>query len=91
MQEQGAELDSSVEFTPELLSDRLSKVLLYPRFGATLLMSFALGALLLAAVGLHGVLAQIVSADPRIRRAPCSGSANSRLAGWWYGRADFQF
>jgi predicted lysophospholipase L1 biosynthesis ABC-type transport system permease subunit len=57
-----AVLDSSVETNePELLSDRLSKSLLYPRFRAALLVWFGLSALLLAAVGLHGVLAQLIA------------------------------
>jgi putative ABC transport system permease protein len=55
-------LDGSVETNePELLSDRLSKSLLYPRFRAALLVWFGLSALLLAAVGLHGVLAQLIA------------------------------
>jgi putative ABC transport system permease protein len=62
IQKQVAALDSSVETKePELLSDRLSKSLLYPRFRAVLLACFGLSALLLAAVGLHGVLAQLVA------------------------------
>jgi putative ABC transport system permease protein len=61
MQKLGTDLDSTVEFMPGLLSDRLSKVLLYPSFRAGLLVSFGLGALLLAALGLHGVLSQIVA------------------------------
>ena len=61
MQKLGMQLDSTVEFTPGLLSDRLSKELLYPSFRAHLLMCFGLGALLLASVGLHGVLSQLVA------------------------------
>jgi predicted permease len=62
IQKQVAALDSSAEVKePELLADRLSKALLYPRFRAELLVCFGLGALLLAAVGLHGVLSQLVS------------------------------
>jgi predicted permease len=57
-----AALDSSVETNePELLSDRLSKSLLYPRFRAALLVWFGLSALFLAGVGLHGVLAQLIA------------------------------
>jgi ABC-type antimicrobial peptide transport system permease subunit len=36
-------------------------MLAYPRFRALLLIAFSVGALLLAAVGLHGVIAQLVS------------------------------
>jgi putative ABC transport system permease protein len=45
----------------ETLTARLSKTLAYPRFRATVLGFFALGALLLSAVGLHGVLSQLVA------------------------------
>ena len=45
----------------EPLQARLGRVLAYPRFRATVLAAFALGALLLAAVGLHGVLSQLVA------------------------------
>lgn len=40
---------------------RLNAMLAYPRFRALLLIAFGVGALLLAAVGLHGVIAQLVS------------------------------
>jgi predicted permease len=46
---------------PELLTSRLSRILAYPRFRAVILSFFAAAALLLAAVGLHGVLSQLVS------------------------------
>jgi len=45
----------------EALQARLARILAYPRFRATVLGFFAVGALLLAAVGLHGVLSQLVS------------------------------
>ena len=45
----------------EPLSARLSKTLAYPRFRAAILAFFAAGALLLSAVGLHGVLSQLVA------------------------------
>ncbi len=40
---------------------RLNSMLAYSRFRAVLLIAFGIGALLLSAVGLHGVIAQIVS------------------------------
>jgi putative ABC transport system permease protein len=61
IQNAAATLDSTVIVKSELVNDRLARVLLYPRFRAGVLMSFGLGALLLAAVGLHGVLSQLVS------------------------------
>ncbi len=45
----------------ETLSSRLSKKLAYPRFRANVLAFFALSALILSAVGLHGVLSQLVA------------------------------
>jgi putative ABC transport system permease protein len=45
----------------ETLSSRLSKKLAYPRFRATVLAFFALSALILSAVGLQGVLSQLVA------------------------------
>jgi hypothetical protein len=42
-------------------SQRLNAMLAYPRFRMLLLIAFGAGALLLAAVGLHGVIAQLVS------------------------------
>ena len=62
IQRQIAALDSSIPIGDvELLNSRLSKKLAYPRFRAVVLTSFALGAMLLAAVGLHGVLSQFVA------------------------------
>jgi putative ABC transport system permease protein len=45
----------------ETLPSRLAKVLAYPRFRAAVLAFFALGALVLSTVGLHGVLSQLVA------------------------------
>ena len=45
----------------EAMRERLAKFMAYPRFRAALLSVFAGIALLLAAVGLHGVLGQLVS------------------------------
>jgi putative ABC transport system permease protein len=45
----------------ESLDSRLSKTLAYPRFRATVLALCAFGALILSAVGLHGVLSQLVA------------------------------
>jgi predicted permease len=45
----------------ETMDDRLGKVFAYPRFRAGLLNGFALFAVLLAAIGLHGVLRQFVT------------------------------
>jgi putative ABC transport system permease protein len=44
----------------EVLSERLSKMTVYPRFRAMLLAVFGAGALLFAAVGVYGVVAQVV-------------------------------
>ena len=49
----------------EALSSRVSKLMAYPDFRAAVLSFFAISALLLSAVGLHGVLMQIV-----VRRTP---------------------
>ncbi|HVQ64236.1 MAG TPA: FtsX-like permease family protein, partial [Terriglobia bacterium] len=49
----------------ETLSSRVSKLMAYPNFRALVLSFFATSALLLSAVGLHGVLMQIVA-----RRTP---------------------
>jgi len=45
----------------EVLSDRLAAMMVYPRFRAVLLMVFGAGALLLAAVGVYGVVTQSVA------------------------------
>jgi predicted permease len=45
----------------EPLASRLNRTLAYPRFRAMVLAMFALGALMLAAVGLHGVLSHMVT------------------------------
>jgi putative ABC transport system permease protein len=45
----------------EALSSRLAKALAYPRFRAMVFGFFALAALILSAVGLHGVLSQLVA------------------------------
>ncbi len=55
-------LDSDIPLgDPQTLQQRFSKVLAYPRFRALLLGAFAGLALLLACVGLYGVLAQFVA------------------------------
>ncbi len=62
IQREVAALDSAIpinEVVP-LLSE-LSRVLAYPRFRAVVLGFFALAAMSLSAVGLHGVLSQLVS------------------------------
>jgi putative ABC transport system permease protein len=62
LQKQVSALDPSVQVEEgELLAARLEKMLAYPRFRAMLLACFAAGALLLASVGLHGVLLQLVA------------------------------
>ncbi len=45
----------------EALGARLAKTLAYPRFRAAVFAFFALGALILSAVGLHGVLSQLAA------------------------------
>jgi putative ABC transport system permease protein len=62
IQKQIAAVDSAIPMNDvEMLSARLAKTLAYPRFRAVVLAFFAVGALLLSAVGLHGVLAQLVA------------------------------
>ncbi len=57
-----AAADSGVPVNdPEDLTSRVAAVLAYPRFRASVLSLFAIGALLLAAVGLHGVISQLVT------------------------------
>jgi putative ABC transport system permease protein len=61
IQRQVAALDPSIPINDvESLQSRVAKTLAYPRFRAMVLAFFALGALLLSAVGLHGVLSQLV-------------------------------
>jgi putative ABC transport system permease protein len=56
-----AALDPSIPINDvESLQSRVAKTLAYPRFRAMVLAFFAIGALLLSAVGLHGVLSQLV-------------------------------
>ena len=62
IQKQIAAVDSAIPMNDVgMLSARLAKTLAYPRFRAVVLTFFAVGALLLSAVGLHGVLAQLVA------------------------------
>ena len=64
----------------EPLASRLSKILAYPRFRAMMLASFALGALLLSAVGLHGVLSQFVAQrTPELGVRRAVGAQNHHL------------
>lgn len=61
MRKQILDLDSNVPVgDSQTLQQRFSKVLAYPRFRALLVGAFAGLALLLACVGLYGVLAQFV-------------------------------
>ncbi len=62
VQRQIAALDPTVPVSDvETLGLRISRILAYPRFRAALLGTFAGFALLLASVGLYGVLAQLVA------------------------------
>lgn len=62
VRKQTLDVDSNVPIgDPQTLQQRFSKVLAYPRFRALLLGAFAGLALLLACVGLYGVLAQFVA------------------------------
>ncbi len=62
IQKQIAALDSSVPVGQvETMNGRLSRVLAYPRFRAMVLGTFASLALLLAAVGLYGVLSNLAA------------------------------
>jgi predicted permease len=66
IQQQLEQLDSSVPINDVApIAVDISKTLAYPRFRALVLGFFALAALLLSAVGLHGVLSQLVT-----RRTP---------------------
>lgn len=62
VQRQVTALDANVPaYNTETLWSRLGEVLSYPRFRAVLTAAFAAFALLLAVIGLHGVLAQFVA------------------------------
>jgi putative ABC transport system permease protein len=62
IQREIAKLDSNAVLQEaDVLSDRLAGMMIYPRFRAMLLMLFGAVAVLLAAVGVYGVLAQLVS------------------------------
>jgi putative ABC transport system permease protein len=62
IQRQIAAVDSSIPMNEvEVLTARVAKTLAYPRFRAMVLALFAIGALVLSAVGLHGVLSQLVA------------------------------
>jgi putative ABC transport system permease protein len=68
-----ATMDPGVPLTTlDAMESRLAKPLAYPRFRAVLLAAFSVCALVLAAVGLYGVLAQVVAFRTRefgVRRA----------------------
>jgi putative ABC transport system permease protein len=62
LQREVAALDPSIPLGEvESLNARLARTLAYPRFRAAVFAFFALGALLLSAVGLNGVLSQLVA------------------------------
>lgn len=62
LQKQIAAVDPFIPVSQiESLTSRLGTTLAYPRFRAVIFAFFALGALTLAAVGLHGVLSQLVA------------------------------
>jgi hypothetical protein len=70
----------------EILSDRLWKMLAYPRFRALLLVVFGAGALLLAAVGIYGVVTAIgVSAAAELGLRRAVGARGADLA-WLVAR-----
>ena len=62
IQQQIAAIDSSIPINEvEPLGSRMSRALAYPRFRAMVLALFALAALVLSTVGLHGVLSHLVA------------------------------
>jgi putative ABC transport system permease protein len=62
IQQQIAAIDATVPLhDAETAAAEISKALAYPRFRAMVMSLFALGALILSAVGLHGVLSQLVA------------------------------
>jgi putative ABC transport system permease protein len=62
VQRQIAAVDQSIPINDvQTLNSRLATTLAYPRFRAAVFAFFAVGALLLSAVGLHGVLSQLVT------------------------------
>jgi len=70
----------------ESLDDRLETMRAYPRFRALVVNFFALAALAIAAVGLHGVLSQIVSRrTPELGLRRAVGAQASDLL-WLVGR-----
>ena len=67
------------DYAIETLDSRLEKMRAYPRFRAFIVSLFALTALTIAAVGLHGTLTQFVSRrvpEFGLRRAIGAGTAN---------------
>ncbi len=89
IQEQITAVDPSIPFGDvEPLNSRLARVLAYPRFRAMVLGMFAMGALILSAIGLHGVLSHLVAQripEFGVRRAVGAQTRDLLLLIAWQG------
>ncbi|MBV8205836.1 MAG: ABC transporter permease [Acidobacteria bacterium] len=83
-----ASIDPALPVQMETMQQRVGKLMAGPRFNATLLAFFALSALLLAAIGLYGVMAFLVAqhtSEIGVRMA--LGATPGRIAALMLGRA----